>query len=52
MTSVIDLRTFLAGAGAVVLAAPFGAEAQQVRHVPTIDPARPAQWQPFLDGDA
>jgi hypothetical protein len=33
---VIDRRTFLAGTGAVLLAAPLAAEAQQARKVPHI----------------
>jgi putative ABC transport system substrate-binding protein len=53
---VIDRRTFLAGTGAVLLAGPLLAEAQQAGKVYTVglvsvgtDPARPVQWQSFLD---
>jgi putative ABC transport system substrate-binding protein len=36
MTSVMDRRTFLAGTGAVLLAAPLAAEAQALKKVPRI----------------
>jgi putative ABC transport system substrate-binding protein len=53
----MDRRTFLAGTGAVVLAAPLAAEAQQVGKVWRIglldygssDPARLAWWRAFQD---
>ncbi len=37
---MIDRRTFLAGTGAVLLAAPLAAEAQQVQKIPTARAAR------------
>jgi putative ABC transport system substrate-binding protein len=53
---MIDRRTFLAGTSAVLLAAPLATEGQQAGRVYTVglvsvgtDPARPVQWQPFLD---
>jgi putative ABC transport system substrate-binding protein len=49
-------RTFLAGTGAVLLATPLAAEAQQAGKVYTLglvstatDPTRPVRWQPFFD---
>src|SRR6266567_8417873 len=53
----MDRRTFLTGTSAVLLVAPLAvAEAQPAGKVYTVglvsvgtDPARPVQWQPFLD---
>ena len=52
----MDRRAFLAGTGAVLLAAPLAAEGQPAGKVYTVgllsigtDPARPVQWQHFLD---
>jgi putative ABC transport system substrate-binding protein len=55
---VIDRRTFLAGTGAVLLAAPLAAEAQQAGKVVRIgllsyaasDSASAARWKAFRDG--
>jgi hypothetical protein len=38
---VIDRRTFLAGTGAVLLAAPLAAEAQQAGKVYRVDSSQP-----------
>ena len=54
---MIDRRTFLAGTGAVLLAAPLAAEAQQTGRVYRIglleygepDPARQARWNVFRE---
>jgi putative tryptophan/tyrosine transport system substrate-binding protein len=58
MTSVIDRRAFLAGTGAVLLAAPLAAEGQQAAKVYRIgiltnkasDPAEARLWQAFRSG--
>jgi pullulanase/glycogen debranching enzyme len=55
MTSIMDRRTFLAGTGAVLLAAPLAAEAQQagkVYRIGAVNPQNPPNPQgqgPFYD---
>jgi putative ABC transport system substrate-binding protein len=53
---LVERRTFMAMIGGGLFAAPFAAAAQQAGKVYTVglvsvgtDPAKPVQWQPFLD---
>jgi putative ABC transport system substrate-binding protein len=47
----VDRRTFLAGTGAVLLAAPLAAEGQQASKIPRIGIIEySAAWEPFLEG--